>query len=162
MVATINQDAVLTLLCNQTIANIALLQASSVIPSTTALENVKNDLQNALNEINTRTSFSNVNVSTETQQTHPAPSQASSYSSYPQSNGAGDPNTALVVAYGNNQAPPTLPGRPFNESAQNRAVAMWDYRSDNNDDLHFAVNDAIIIVEEGKRSSSSSTVSTNI
>lgn len=152
MVATINQDAILTLLCNQTIANITLLQSNAVIPSTSALENVKNDLQNALNEINTRTNFSNLNVSTESHQTQPSPSQASSHSSYPLSNGVGDSNTGLVPAY-QIQAPPALPGRSFNDRAQNRAVALWDYRSDNNDDLHFAVNDAIIIDEEGKHSS---------
>jgi hypothetical protein len=150
MVAAVNHDAILALLCNQTMANIALLQANSVIPSTGALEDVKNDLQKALNEINTRTSFSNLNVSTDSHQIQPSPSQASSHTSYPQSNGASDQNTALVPAY-TNPAPPALPGRPFNGSVENRAIALWDYRSDNNDDLHFATNDVIIIDEEGKQ-----------
>lgn len=151
MVATINQDAVLTLLCNQTLANIAFLQAHSVIPQTQALDSVNTDLQNALNEISTRASFSNMNVSVANHQSQPSASQASSHLSYASDGGANESSTALVPAYGQNHAPPALPGRPFNDRAQNRAVALWDYKSDNNDDLHFAVHDAIIIDEEGKR-----------
>lgn len=151
MVAASNPDAILRLLCDQTMANIALLQAHSVIPSTAALENVKNDLQNALNEINTRASLLNLNVSTDSHQSQPLPSQASSHSPYLQSNGGSVSNTALVPAYGSH-APPALPGRPFNERAESRAIALWDYRSDNNDDLHFATNETIIIDEEGEYS----------
>ncbi|GHJ87845.1 hypothetical protein NliqN6_4247 [Naganishia liquefaciens] len=157
MVGTINQDAILTLLCNQTLANINFLQTHSVIPQNTAVDNVKNELQAALSEINARSSFSNLSVSNGNPVNGNHVDQSSfsatpAHSSYaPSSSGNGESQTALVPTYGRNggpHAPPALPGRPSSDLPQNRAVALWDYRSGNNDDLNFAVNDVIIIDEE--------------
>lgn len=154
MVATINQDAILTLICNQTLANINFLQTHSVIPQNAALESVKNDLQAALGESNARTSFSNLNVSNGNHADQPSLSGTPSQSSYaPSSSGHTESQTALAPAYGQSgarPAPPALPGRPSHDQPQNRAVALWDYRSGNDDDLNFAVNDVIFIDEEGE------------
>jgi hypothetical protein len=151
MVATIDQDAILTLICNQTLANINFLQAHSVISQTSAVETVKSDIQAALNEVVARASLSSLNVSNSSHGRQPSFSGTSAQSSYAPSpsihNGS---STALVPTYGQPSAPPALPGRPSHEQPQNRAVALWDYRSGNNDDLNFAVNDAIIIDEEGE------------
>lgn len=154
MVANINQDAILTLICNQTLANINFLQTHSVIPQNAALESVKNDLQAAVNEINSRASFSNLNVSNGNHANQSSLSGTPSQSSYsPSSPSHNESQTALVPTYGQNgapPAPPALPGRPSHEQPQNRAVALWDYRSGSDDDLNFAVNDVIVIDEEGE------------
>lgn len=151
MVANINQDAALTLICNQTLANIAFLQTHSVLPQNATLDTVKNDLQAALNEINTRASFSNLNVSNGNHGRQPSFSGTSAQSSYvPSSSVQNESNTALIPTYGQHSAPPALPGRPSHGQPQNRAIALWDYRSGNDEDLCFAVNDTIIIDEEGE------------
>ncbi|KAJ9121600.1 hypothetical protein QFC22_002219 [Naganishia vaughanmartiniae] len=147
---SIDQDAILTLLCNQTIANIAFLQNQSVIPRSAALDSVQNDLQNVLNEINARSSFGNLNVSNGNQHRQsPVSVGTSSTTLYPSAGASSASSTAaLVPVYSQTPAPPSLPSRSSHERQPDRAVALWDYSGGSNDDLNFAVNDVIIIDEE--------------
>lgn len=152
MSPSIDQNALLALLCNQTIANIALLRSQSVIPHSAALDSVQTDLQNALNEINARSSFANLNVSDDNHQHRQTPVSGgtSSTTLYPSAGPSAISSTAAFVpVYGQPPAPPSLPSRSSHERQLNRAVALWDY-SGNKDDLSFAVNDVIIIDEEGE------------
>jgi hypothetical protein len=152
MSPSIDQEALLTLLCNQTIANIAFLKTQSVIPHSAALDSVQNDLQNVLNEINARSNFANLRVSNDQQHRQsPVSVGTSSTTIYPSAEVSNASSTAaLVSGYGRIPAPPSLPSRSSHERQHmERAVALWDY-SGSNDDLSFAVNDVIIIDEEGK------------
>ncbi|KAJ9091382.1 hypothetical protein QFC21_007237 [Naganishia friedmannii] len=146
---SVDQDALLTLLCNQTIANIAFLKTQSVIPHSAALDSVQNDLQNVLNGINTSSSFANLNVSADNQHRQsPVSVETSNTTLYPSAGASNASSTAaLVPVYGQATVPPSLPSRSSHERQPERAVALWDY-SGSNDDLSFGVNDVIIIDEE--------------
>lgn len=152
MSPSIDQDALLTLLCNQTIANIAFLKTQSVIPHSAALDSVQNDLQSVLNEISARSNFANLHVSNNQQHRQsPVSAGTSSTTIYPSAGVSNASSTAaLASGYGQIPALRSLPSRSSHERQHmERAVALWDY-SGSNDDLSFGVNDVIIIDEEGK------------
>ncbi|KAJ9111706.1 hypothetical protein QFC19_001066 [Naganishia cerealis] len=149
MAPPVDQDALLTLLCNQTIANIAFLKTHSLIHNTPALDSVQHDLQNALNEVKTRTSFASLNVSTDDyRQQSSAVGGTSTTTLYPSATASNDSNATLIPTYGQTEVPPRLPSRSHSERNLNCAVALWDYSGGSNDDLTFAVHDVIIIDEE--------------